>query len=82
MVPLRMSRRMWLASSDWWALNSEIGAQLPRLAGLLRLLAGHDGPPDGDGRRGRRDHGREDRQAGAAVAQEHVLNPRRPRAYR
>jgi hypothetical protein len=54
------------------------GAQLPR---LLRLLAGHDGSPDGDGRRGRRDHGRDDRQADrAAVAHEHVLNPRRPQS--
>jgi hypothetical protein len=26
MVPLRMSRRMRLASSDWWALNSEMTA--------------------------------------------------------
>src|SRR4029450_3291885 len=26
MVPSRMSRRMWLASSDWWALKSEMTA--------------------------------------------------------
>jgi hypothetical protein len=25
-VPCLMSRRMWLSSSDWWALNREMTA--------------------------------------------------------